>query len=98
MEDRRTKEFQYLFSRLPPLVQLLATASFKNFAANPAHPGLDHHQLDATKKARFRKGSCSVHISRRYVALYVFAEDKPDRRLWYWIGTHEEFNNLGGKK
>jgi hypothetical protein len=39
-------------------------------------------------------GSRSVAITRRYRAIYVV---DGDTNVWYWCGSHEDYNNFVGK-
>ncbi len=94
-KNRRTKEFRKLFDALPKNTQELATAAFDLFVKNPSHPSLGHHELDDNKRGQHRNGSYAVHVSRRWCAIYVVVEGV---NLWYWIGSHEDYNNFTGKK
>jgi hypothetical protein len=51
--------------------------------------------LDDNDKGRHRKGSISVSITMKYRAIYVVEENV---NVWYWIGTHNDFENFTGKK
>ena len=84
-----------MFAALPKRVQELAEAAYELFVENPAHPSLQHHELKDTKRGRHKKGSCVVHISYRWCAIYV---PEGEVNLWYWIGIHEDYNNFVGLK
>jgi hypothetical protein len=71
-----------------------AKAAFALFKENPSHPSLKHHDLKNTKKGQHKDGSFAVHISRKWCAIYV---KDGDTNIWYWIGSHEDYNNFTGK-
>ena len=92
--NRRTKDFRFLFEELPPEIQALARKAFKQFLANPNHTALRLHRLKDTGKGQHRRGSFSVSINMQYRAVYV---EDGDTNVWYWVGTHAQYNRLTGK-
>jgi len=68
--------------RLPRHVQQLADKNFALFKENSRHPSL-----------RFRKkgGVYTVEVGRSYRAL---ARERKGHCYWFWIGTHEHYNNF----
>ena len=91
----RTANYRDLLDRLPDEIQKSASASFKQFLENPNHPSLENHELADTRRGRHRRGSRAVSITRRYRAIYV---EDGSTNVWYWIGSHEDYNNFTGKK
>jgi hypothetical protein len=91
----RTKEFREQFGRLPDVIQRLADRAFATFVQDPSHSALRHHSLDENKRGQHRPGSFSVSISMQYRAIYTI---DGDTNVWYWIGTHSEYNTFVGKK
>lgn len=83
-----------MFARLPKNIQEIASAAYATFLENPDHPSLNHHELKRTKKGHHRESSWSVAITRRYRAIYC---RDVDDNVWYWIGSHEDYNNFVGK-
>jgi len=65
-------------------VQLLADKNFELLKANPAHPSLHFKQV-----GHFR----SVRVGLLHRALGV---DVPGGIVWFWIGTHAEYDALVG--
>ncbi|MGD9648538.1 MAG: hypothetical protein AB7U73_22700 [Pirellulales bacterium] len=90
----RTARFKQMLARLPAEVQAAADAAFTLFRRDPFHPVLANHELVDTKKGRHRKASRAVTITRRYRAIYVV---DGSTNVWYWIGSHEDYNNFVGK-
>jgi len=73
------------FDALPPRVQEKARGTFHQFSQDPQHPGLDFKQVHPTQPM------FSVRVSRGYRAL---AYRRPDRWVWFWIGSHAKYDNL----
>lgn len=67
---------------LPPAIQALAKKNFELLKENPTHPS-----LHLKKVGRY----WSVRVGRRYRALGVEIEGGV---LWFWIGTHAEYDRL----
>ena len=83
MQSRTTWHFRRLFSNLSSGTQREARHSL--FQSDPSHPGL---QL---KKLEGEDNIYSVRIGLEYRALAVM---KKDRIVWYWIGSHSEYDRL----
>jgi len=93
--NRRTRSCRRQFDALPAAVGAVAVAKFRLFLADPAHPSLHHHALTDTAGGTLRPGSFSVSINMQYRAIYTVTADGAN--LWYWVGTHAEYNRLTGK-
>lgn len=89
----RTREFRYLHSELPIRIQELATKAFRFFVDTPRHPSLRLHRLKDDTAGRHRDGSISVSLSRQYRAIYF---TNGDVNVWYWIGTHADYDRFTG--
>jgi hypothetical protein len=74
--------FWRAYDALPDAVRLLADRNFELLKANPQHPSLHFKRV-----GRFR----SVRVGLHYRALGVDVEDGV---LWFWIGTHAEYDAL----
>jgi hypothetical protein len=94
-KNSRSRDFKTQFDRLPERIQRLAVAAFREFRKNPDHPALRRHKLSDTHKGQHRAGSFSVSITQKYRAIYV---DVDGNNLWYWIGTHNDYDNFTGGK
>jgi hypothetical protein len=77
-------EFWGLYKQLPPAVQKLADRNFALLKNDPRHPSLHLKKVDPYRSVR-----AGIHY--RAVAVEV-----PDGLLWFWIGSHEEYNKLIG--
>ena len=84
MKHFASPRFWECYERLPDVVRELSDKSFELLKANPRHPSL-HFK----KSGKYR----SVRVGRYYRALAV---EVPDGLLWFWIGTHSEYERLVG--
>jgi len=82
--SRGTADFWRLYHALPPQARQAAQVAFRKFLRNPAHPGLQLERLRSDARA------WSVRITRNYRA--VARRYDGDDWLWFWIGSHEEFD------
>ena len=85
MQSRTTRQFWRLFSELPFDAQQNAKRVYRLFQSNPAHPGLQFKKLEGEDNVY------SARIGLDYRALAVM---KKDRIVWYWIGSHSEYDRL----
>jgi hypothetical protein len=76
--------FWACYKALPKQVQEFANKSFALLKNDPHHPSLHFKKV-----GRFR----SVRIGLSYRALGV---DIPEGVLWFWIGSHADYDNLVG--
>lgn len=72
------------YRALPASVQALADKAFQLLKENPRHPS-----LHLKKAGRF----WSVRVGLHHRALGVGTSDGI---LWFWIGTHAEYDDLVG--
>ncbi len=85
MKHRTIQNFRKLYDELPQEIKELANKNFELLKRDPLHPSL-----------RFKKiGKVwSIRIGNGYRALAF--KDK-DEFIWFWIGTHEEYNQITKK-
>ena len=69
---------------LPAAIQQLADQAYARLKQNPRHPSLHF-------KKTGRYWSARVGLSHR-----VLAVETPDGLLWFWIGTHAEYDRIVG--
>lgn len=82
MRHLASPDFWTSFDALPPRVQELARKNYQLLKKNPQHPSL-HFK----KTGRYR----SVRVGRQYRALGI---EFPEGVLWFWIGSHTEYDKL----
>ena len=83
MQHRRNADFRSLYAALPKDVRDLADRQYTLLKQNPRHPSL-----------RFKKvgSDWSVRIGLGYRALAN--EVERNVFVWYWIGSHAEYDRL----
>ncbi len=82
MKHLASPSFWELLDKLPGSVRVLANKNFQLLKTDPKHPSL--HLKKAGKY-------WSVRVGIKYRALGV---DVEDGILWFWIGTHSEYDRL----
>ena len=85
MISRTTERFRKAYAALPAHVQERARAAYALFAADAAHPSLRFKQVHPTKPI------FSARVGLAYRALCVRTDDA---YVWFWIGTHAEYDRL----
>ena len=84
MKHHASPSFWRCYEALPLPIRDLADKQFALLKADPSHPSLHFKEI-----GRYR----SVRVGRRYRALAVTVDDG---LLWWWIGTHAEYDRLVG--
>jgi hypothetical protein len=79
-----TPEFWECYHRLPAAIRELADKCFNLMKEDPRHPS-----LLLKKVGRYYAARVGLH----YRALAVEA---PDGVLWFWIGSHAEYDRMIG--
>jgi hypothetical protein len=77
-----TPDFWSCYRRLPRQIQELADLSYEMLKADPFHPSLHFKKI-----GKYR----SVRIGLHYRAV---AAEVPEGILWFWIGSHSEYDKL----
>jgi hypothetical protein len=78
--------FRRRFAKLPREIQQRAREAYRRFQADPKHPGLQFKPLHSTLPL------WSVRVTGSYRAVGV--RDKHDNIVWFFIGTHAEYDRL----
>ncbi len=84
MRHFASSEFWTGLEALPSQIQELARKNYELLKKNPQHPSLHFKKV-----GQYR----SVRVGRQYRALGV---EVPDGVLWFWIGSHAEYDKLLG--
>ena len=93
MRSKASSRFWKAFERLPADVQDSAREVYALFREDPYYPSLRFKRVHAGRPIY------SVRISRDYRALGVrVAESGRDEvMLWFWIGSHADYDRLLGR-
>jgi hypothetical protein len=85
VRSKRTRGFRQLFAALPASVQSEANEAYQRFRADPTHPSLHFKQVQAHS---------AVYAARVGLHYRALAVRRPQYWLWFWIGTHAEYDKL----
>jgi hypothetical protein len=86
VKSRTRKAFWRDYAKLPKPVQVRAKAAYRQFALDPTHPALQFKPVHPTLPV------WSVRITASYRAVGV--RTAPDKIVWFFIGTHAEYERL----
>ena len=84
MKHFASMRYWRLYETLPERTRLLADKSYALLRSNPKHPSLQFKRIGSYWTAR-------VGLRHRAVGL-----DLEGDVLWFWIGTHAEYDKLIG--
>jgi hypothetical protein len=85
LRSATTRSFRRGFGSLPSEIQRQARLAYSLFRENPRHPGLRF------KKVHPKEPVYSARISQDYRAVGVL---RGDEIIWFFIGTHAEYDAL----
>jgi hypothetical protein len=85
MKSSVTKTFRQRLKDLPALVQAQAAKAYVLWQADPYHPSLQF------KRVSQRQPIYSARVTINYRVLGLL---ESDRIYWYWIGGHDEYDEL----
>ena len=85
MKSRTTRGFRERFTALPAHVRRQAKEAYGLFQDDPTHPGLHF------KKVHPAPPTFTARVGISYRAAGVLDGDTV---VWYWIGTHAEYDRL----
>ena len=85
MNSKTTREFRERLSELPAYVQRQARESYALFRQNPAHPGLRFRQVHPTPP---------IYSARVGIGYRAVGSLEGDTVVWFWIGSHAEYDRL----
>ena len=82
MKHHASPDFWKLYRKLPAEIQALADRAFALLKSKPDHTSLHLKKIDEV---------WSVRVGLHYRAL---GTDTEDGILWFWIGSHAEYDRL----
>ena len=82
MHHFATPNFWRCYNALPSAIRDLADKNYKMLKSDPTHPSLQFKHVG---------NYCSARIGLHYRTLAVV---QPDGLLWFWIGSHAEYDKL----
>jgi len=85
LEHFTTPQFWELYNALPGEVQARADKSFLLLRSEPGHPSLHFKKIGKL---------WSVRVGLRYRALGVAYPSRKNVILWFWIGSHADYDGM----
>ena len=85
MISKTTERFRKAYARLPEPARRRAREAYRLFRENPAHPSLNFKPVHASRPIY------SARVGLGYRALGVLDGDVI---VWFWIGTHADYDQL----
>ena len=85
MKSRTTTQFRKLFADLPAQVQDQTRKVYQQFQQDPSYPSLRF------KKVHPKLPIYSARINRDY---RVVGQLDEDTIVWFWVGSHSEYDLL----
>ena len=85
MISRTTERFRSAYAELPDHIRRRAREAYRFFRDNPHHPSLRFKQIHASRPIY------SARVGLGYRALAVIDGEVA---VWFWIGTHAEYDRL----
>jgi hypothetical protein len=85
VKSRTTERFRKALGALPDEVQEQVRAAYHQFIRDPHHPGLRFKPVHPSQPIY------SARIGRGYRALGFLDGDTV---IWYWIGSHAEYDHI----
>jgi len=82
MRHLASPQFWACYAKLPPSVRDLAKKNYALLKENPYHPSLHFKRV-----GRYR----TLRVGLRYRAIAV---EDGDNMVWFWIGSHAEYDKL----
>ncbi len=85
MNSQTTIRFWKCYTALPDQTKKRAKETYSLFNSNPYHPSLHF------KRVHSHRPIFSVRISKDYRAIGVLQNDI---MIWFWIGSHSDYDKL----
>ncbi len=86
MVSRTTARFRRAYAALPERARAQAREAYRTFVRDPQHPGLRLKPVHRTRPIY------SARVGLGYRALAARGEG--DVWVWFWIGSHAEYDRL----
>ena len=85
MKSQATRAFWAAYESLPEQIKERARTAYAQFDADPSHPALRFEQVHNTRPI------CSARVTRGYRVLGLL---QGDVIVWFWIGSHADYDRL----
>jgi len=88
MNSRINERFRKAYRALPKSIRQQARRSYRLFKANPNHPSLHFKRVHTTMPVY----SARVNLDYRVLGIL-----KGNTIIWFWIGSHDEYERVIGQ-
>lgn len=85
MKSVTSTKFRKCLDKLPRRIQTKARSAYQQWLENPYHTSLQYKQVHSISPIY------AVRVSLGYRALGILEDDT---MVWFWIGSHEEYNSM----
>lgn len=85
MTSRTTERFRKAYAQLPEHIRRRAREAYRLFSDNPTHPSLHFKPVHATRP---------IYAARVGLGYRALAVRESDVIIWFWIGTHADYDRL----
>jgi len=85
MKSVTSSKFTKCLEKLPSHIQTKARSAYHIWLENPYHPSLQYKQIHSISPIY------AVRVSLGYRALGILEDDT---MVWFWIGSHEDYNSM----
>jgi hypothetical protein len=85
LTSKTTTRFRAAYRRLPDHVQRRAREAYRRFKENPQHRSLRFKRVHATRP---------IYAARVGLGHRALGALDDDVIVWFWIGTHAEYDHL----
>jgi len=88
MRSKTTKQFRDLLARQSPHVQAQARGAYRQFQRDPFSEGLNFEAVNPAQTI------WSARVSSQFRVLGTRRHEEWDKIIWFWIGSHNAYDNL----
>jgi mRNA-degrading endonuclease RelE of RelBE toxin-antitoxin system len=85
VKSRTTAQFRKMYTDLPKQVQEQTRKAYQQFKQDPSYPSLRFKKIHPTLPIY------SARINKNYRAV---GQLEKDTAIWFWIGSHAEYDML----
>ena len=85
MNSYLDEDFIKYFKKLPERIKSRARKAYRQWKKNPFEPGLQFKQVHASKP---------IYSVRVNIGWRALGYKKNNTVLWFWIGSHEDYNKI----
>jgi hypothetical protein len=85
MKSFTSRRYREMYANLPKDIQLRANRACRLFRRDPAHPGLHFKMVHDENR---------IYSARVGLGYRALGQMEGDDIVWFWIGSHAEYDKL----